>query len=123
MEDLSDFWFLCFLGYVVNVAAAWAVGSSRGRGEAGLLCGLVLPGIGMVVALFLPKEGLALEERKPGAPVKRARAEYKKPDPIEEFEAREQARRAFEEGPVHLRGKVREPVVVPLRRAKMKEDE
>jgi uncharacterized membrane protein YeaQ/YmgE (transglycosylase-associated protein family) len=110
---------LCFVCGAIGGMCA----ENRGRGPAGFLLGFLLGPLGIVLALFLPEDRKAIEAGKPGRPVKRVRPEYKKRDPIEEFEERERAKKAFEEVPEHLRGKPWMPVVVPLRRAKKEEDE
>jgi hypothetical protein len=102
MED--DFFLFLIGGQVVMTLLAWMIGASRGRGAAGFLCGFLLGPLGVIIALFLPK-GEEEKSRKPGAPVSRQRRMPVMQDPIEEFEARERARRAFEETPTHLRGR------------------
>lgn len=106
MEDPQSFVFSYFLGYLLNVAVATAVGSSRGRAGAGFLCGLFLPGIGIIVALFLPPP-LDFQRRQiesQDAPVQRKRKMPLKEDPMLAWERQQRANEVLEV-PEHLRGR------------------
>ena len=117
------FWVFVFLGvWTISMIAAAAVGSARRRAGAGFLCGFILGPVGIVAALFLPA-GEEEKTRKPGAPVSRQRGMPVKVDPIEEFEARERAKEAFEGVPGQMRGKSHRQVVVPLKRAKYRDED
>ena len=78
------------------------IGASRGRAGAGFLCGFLLGPLGVIIALFLPKEENT-EGRKPGSPTKRKRVMPTTIDPLEAWEAKERAKTVLEV-PEHLRG-------------------
>jgi hypothetical protein len=96
-----EFLFSILMGTVICGAIGGICAERRGRGGSGFVLGFMLGPLGIILALFLPEN----PKRAADAAVKRAREEYKKPDPLEEFEARERARTRFESVPKHLRGR------------------
>lgn len=85
------------MGWVVTILLGWMVGESRGRPGAGFLCAFLLGPLGVIVALFLPREARHnVEQRKPGSPTKRERRLPVKGDPIAEWERRELYKRKRE---------------------------
>lgn len=73
----------------------YSIGAARGRAGAGVLCALILGPLGLIVAMFLPKDQSGLADadrkkgRKPGQPTQRHRTTFKAADPIEAWEKRE----------------------------------
>lgn len=99
---MEDFVFLFVL--LVVMAISGMIGSSlgkpKGNESVGGLLGAFFGPLGWVLAAVMEDK----RQKLPGVPVKRERAEYKKPDPIKEFEARERAKKVLEV-PDHLRGR------------------
>jgi hypothetical protein len=82
-------------GWMMVALVAAMVGESRGRAGAGFLCGLLLGPLGIVVALFLPREDPAPprggRQGFPPDAVPRNPGSWR-PDPVDEWEAKEKAR-------------------------------
>lgn len=97
MMALLFFW---TIGVLICGIIGGVCGANRGRGPSGFLLGALFGPLGILLALFLPEDPKA----KASVAVKRARAEYKKPDPLDEFEARERAKVPLAV-PKHLRGR------------------
>lgn len=82
------------VGVIVMTTLGWMIGESRGRPGAGLMCGLFLGPLGVILALFLPRDGAGPPARSREAPVQRQRNRPLKMDPLEEFEERERRENA-----------------------------
>jgi MFS family permease len=96
MDDSSAIMFLMggLVGLLVCGFIGYAVGDTRKQGGLGFLLGFLLGPLGILVAVLLPKKEAPKAQRWQEKQARKYRA-APATDPVEEWEVRERAKRAF----------------------------